>query len=110
MTVAGFISELIRAARDVDQLTAYQRAQLLSRAAEAIWDNRELLDFSAAPSDRPGNVVYDLERIAERIHQYHRDQVQAALLDATEALKATLTLLQERRKIGQNEERIDRAG
>jgi hypothetical protein len=97
-------------ARDVYQLAAHERAQLLIRAAKAIWENRDLLDFSAAPSDCPSDMVYDLERIAERIHQYHSDQAQAALLDATEARGATLRLLQERRKIEQIEERNRRTG
>jgi len=93
MSRAAFISELIRAARNVEGLTMHERAGLLNRAAATIWENRELLDFSAGPSEGPGSVVYDLQRVAERIQQYHCDQVQAALFDATQLLKATLKLL-----------------
>ena len=83
--VAAFISELVRAANEVDRLSKPERAGLLHRAATTI------RDYRAQVGGRPqtdGDIVDDLRSMAETIDLHGPKEVAAMMLDAVAAIKA----------------------
>jgi hypothetical protein len=86
--VAAFISELIRAANEVDRLATPERVNLLRRAAATIRAYREEIDPQGARvSDEP-DIVDDLQSMADTIDLHAAREVGAMLLEAVEAIKA----------------------
>ena len=87
--VSGFVSELIRAGNETEQLGAAECARLLQRAACTIRDYRDDINASdAMPFDgTPDDIVYCLERMAERVDDFAIHEIAEALLEAAEAIK-----------------------
>ena len=83
--VAAFISELIRAANEVDRLSKPERAGLLKRAAATIRDYREQV---GGEPQAEGDIVEDLRSMAETIDLHGPKEVAAVMLDAVAAIKA----------------------
>lgn len=106
MTTAAFISELIRAANEVERLTPRERSSLLQRAARTIRDMREEVALSGAPANDggPGEMVHELIELSERVHEIGSDNVALALLDAAADMKALGKLAEERLEMEPEEE------
>jgi hypothetical protein len=79
--VAAFISELIRAANEVQRPTTPERARLLKRAAGTI---RITVSRSAASLRTDGNIVEDL---TDTIVLHAPKEVAAMMLDAVATIK-----------------------
>lgn len=99
--VAPFISDLIQAANNIDQLRGFERARLLRRAALTIVDYRDQIDFSETPANDtgPGDIVFDLNSMASLIEAFPAKEIAAMMLKAVEVIKAARVLLDEKRKI-----------
>ena len=85
--VASFNRELIRAANEVEQLTSYERANLLQRSAATIRDLREQAGSSQSGIDAE-DVVHSLRSMAETIDQHGPSEIAAMMLQAVAAIKA----------------------
>jgi hypothetical protein len=83
--VAAFISELIRAANEIDRVRMSERARLLERAAATIRDFREQL---GAEPPAEADIVEDLRSMAETIDLHGAKEVAAMILEAVAAIKA----------------------
>ncbi|MEP9387724.1 hypothetical protein [Mesorhizobium sp. KR9-304] len=83
--VRAFISELIRAANEIERLTKAERARLLERAATTIRDFREQLD---AEPPAEADLVEDLRSMVETIDLHGAKEVAAMILEAVAAIKA----------------------
>jgi len=94
-SVQPFISELIRAANEIDKLTKPEQARLLRRAACTIRDYRELINRCESPeNDRgQGDIVHMFNVMAETIEFARPAAVAAALLEAVGTIKAGQILL-----------------
>lgn len=91
-----FISELIRAANEIDKLTKLERANLLRQGAGMIRDIREQINFSETPANEtgPGDIVFDLNEMARTIVSISDADVAEAFLDIVETIKAGQILLE----------------
>lgn len=99
--VQHFISELIRAANEVEMLTHLERANLLRRAAGTIRDIRNLIGFSGAPAKEEGtpeDIDFCLHEMARTIESFPADHVSEAMLEAVETIKAGRILLDAKRE------------
>ena len=98
---APFISELIRAANEIDGLTQAERARLLQRAAATIRNYRDRIDYSETPANDSGSreIVYELNEMARLISLFSSVDVSAAMRDAAETIRAGRILLDARREI-----------
>lgn len=99
--VDHFISELLRAANEVDRLTVLERARLLRLAASTIKAYRDQIDHSGTPANDtgPGDVVFDLESVAGIVEIFPADKISAAILEAVECIKAGRALLEAKREV-----------
>ncbi|MCO6389245.1 hypothetical protein [Aliihoeflea sp. 40Bstr573] len=86
---SGFVSELIRAGNETEQLGTAERARLLQRAACTIRDYRDDINASDAMAfdGTPDDIVYCLEHMAERVDDFAVHEIAEALLEAAEAVK-----------------------
>lgn len=84
-----FISELIRAANEVDKLTKIERARLLRRASYTIRDQREQIGLSrsAANERGPEDVASDLMEVARLIEIFSAAEIANFMLEAVEVIK-----------------------
>ena len=100
-STAAFISDLVRAANEIETLTGPKRARLLKLAASAIRDYRDQIDYPEMPvSDTgPGDIVHDLKEVARNIKRIPPAEVADLMIDAVGTIKAAQVLLNERRKI-----------
>lgn len=100
-SLAPFISELIRAANEVDRLTKRERAGLLNRAALTIREYREQIAFSGTPANdgHEGDIVVDLREMARLIDVFSADEVAEQLLEAVSVIKAGRALLEAKHEI-----------
>lgn len=100
-STAAFISDLVRAANEIETLTGSKRARLLKLAASAIRDYRDQIDCSEAPANDtgPGDIIDDLKEVARNIKRIPPAEVADLMLDAAETIKAAQVLLKEKRKI-----------
>lgn len=96
-----FVSELIRAANEVEKLTKPERAALLRRAAATIRDNREQIAYSETPANDtgPGEVAHDLSEMARLIELFSSAEVSAAMLRGAETIRTGAILLDIKREI-----------
>lgn len=97
-----FISELIHAANEAGRLTKLEQANLLQRAAATIDNLRDEINYSETPAnDRgtPDDIVFCLNEMAGNVERSPPDHVADALLEAVEVIKAGRVLLDEKRKI-----------
>ena len=91
-SVAGFVSELIRAANEIDRVALFERAGLLRRAAAKIGD----FHGSAKPDYRGSpDLVENLSEMADTIGLHPSTDVSATLLDPVAAIKAARVRLQQ---------------
>lgn len=104
-SVQRFISELIRAANEIDKLTMIERATLLRRAAATIRDLRDEINYFDTPANDtgPGDVVFDLNETARMIEIFEADAIGQELLSAVGTIKAALVLLDAKREIEQED-------
>ena len=100
-STAAFISELIRAANDVEKLTKLERARLLQRAAATIRVYRDEINYSETPANDggPDDIVYCLNEMAKLIDQFSAGEVGEALMEAVETIKDARILLDAKREI-----------
>ncbi|MCO6387479.1 hypothetical protein [Aliihoeflea sp. 40Bstr573] len=86
---SGFVSELIRAGNETEQLRTAECARLLQRAACTIRDYRDEIDVPDAMAfdGTPDDIVYCLENMAERVEEFAVHEIAEALLEAAEAVK-----------------------
>jgi hypothetical protein len=96
-TVPAFVSELIRAANEIERLTPFESARLLHRAASTIRDYRDEINYSDTPAnDRgtPDDIVYCVNEMAARIETFAAHEVAETMLEAAETIKAGRILLE----------------
>jgi len=86
-----FISELIRAANEVDKLALLEKGRLLQRSIVIIRDGRD--QVSIAPSTSAADAVIDLQTVAASIDRRSDDEVKAALLDAADVIRTLKIVL-----------------
>jgi hypothetical protein len=93
---SGFVSELIRAGNETEQLGTTECARLLQRAACTIRDYRDEIDAldAMAFNGTPDDIVYCLERMADRVEEFAVHEIAEALLEAAEAVKAGRILVE----------------
>ncbi|HEV7417261.1 MAG TPA: hypothetical protein VGN98_13985, partial [Tianweitania sediminis] len=95
-STSALISELARAANEVERLTKPERAQLMERAAKAIEDLREQFGYVGAPvRNRSGDTVDLLRAMARAPGAYAAGGVTDALLDAAKIIRALARLVEE---------------
>jgi len=80
----AFVSELVRAANGVDQLSRPEQVRLLQRAAATI---RELRGQTGAEPPAEGDIAADLTSMADTIDLHGPKEVAAILHDAIAAIK-----------------------
>lgn len=91
-----FITELVRAANEVNRITQFERRRLLERAAVTIGDLR---DQTGMPSSRTGaDALIDLQTTAVAIASRSDEQVKSALLTAADMIRSLRILLDTRTK------------
>lgn len=92
--VTAFISELIRAANEVERLTPSEVSRLLDRSVDTIRDMRELADVGS--SRRANHVVGNLAIASARVRDLSIEDVRDTLIDAADAIRALRIILAER--------------
>jgi len=95
---AAFVSELICAANETDQLTKPERAGLLRRAAATLREYRYQINYSETPANDggPNDAAHEWSEMARLIDLFSVEEVSAALLDAVGTIKAARVLLEEK--------------
>src|SRR5690606_17831016 len=99
--VAAFISELIRAANEMQRLSQFERGRLMERAAATIRDYREQIAYSDAPANDtgPGDIAFDLADMGKTPEVFTAAEVSAKLLDAVDAIKTLRILMEEKEAV-----------
>lgn len=92
--VTAFISELIRAANEVERLTPSEVSRLLDRSVDTIRDMREQADVGS--SRRANHVVGNLAIASARVRDLSIEDVRDTLIDAADAIRALRIILAER--------------
>lgn len=88
---AAFISELVRAANQVEHLTAHEKRRLLERAVVTIREMRDQVGIQQSRTEV--DPVIDLQTMAAGIEQRSGEQVKAALLDAADMIRILRIIL-----------------
>lgn len=83
---SAFVSELLRAANDVERLGPPEVRRLLHRAIVCIRDQREFVGI--AGSGTPSDEIIVLMNVATRAERFTRSDWARALLDAAEMIRA----------------------
>ncbi|MDH6231057.1 acyl-CoA reductase-like NAD-dependent aldehyde dehydrogenase [Mesorhizobium soli] len=99
---AAFISELIRAANEVPNVTMAERARLLQRAAATIREYRDEINYSETPANDSGSqedVVYFLNEAANFVDEFSDSEFAETILEAIAVIRAAQILLEEKRNI-----------
>lgn len=92
--VTAFISELIRAANEVERLTPSEVSRLLDRSVDTIRDMREQAEVGS--SRRANHVVGNLAIASARVRDLSIEDVRDTLIDAADAIRALRIILAER--------------
>jgi hypothetical protein len=87
----AFVSELIWAANQAPNLTAFEKRRLLERAVITIRDMREQAGIPS--SNTEADAVIDLQMTAAAIDNRTDTQIRAALLDAADMIRTLRILL-----------------
>lgn len=97
----AFISELLRAANEVQRLSMSERGRLLARAAATIRDYRDIIGFSEAPTNDngSGDAAFELAAMGRTPEMLTEADVSAALLDAVGLIQAARVLLEAKREV-----------
>ena len=85
-SIPAFISELIRAANEVEKLTPREMSRLLDRSVDTIRDMREQID--QVGSRRARDVLIDLQVASSRARDLSPEDARDTLLDAAEIIRA----------------------
>jgi hypothetical protein len=83
-----FVSELIRAANEVPELTREETVRLLQRAAATILDFREQLSPGNESATGMVNIEFELTVMAASIDLFSPEKISALLLEAAGVIKA----------------------
>lgn len=98
MTSRSFISELIKAANQIDHLSEVEKSRLLDRAGRTLRDMREETGIRFRPENDETDAAWVLRRIARNTADFTQDEIQSAMLDAVEMLKTLQDMLDAKRK------------
>lgn len=90
----AFISELIRAANEVERLTPFEVSRLLDRSVDTIRDMRE--QAGVAGNRRAKDVVIDLGIASARVRDLSTEDIRDTLIDAADVIRALRLILAER--------------
>jgi len=86
-STTDFVAELVRAANEIDKLTASEKNRLLDRSAEMVMELREQVGI---PASRTGaDAVIELQIVAAAVPFGRRsnEQVKAVLLNAAAMIR-----------------------
>ncbi len=89
----AFISELIRAANEVERLTPFEVSRLLDRSVDTIRDMRERAGLVA--NGRANDVVIDLGIASARVRDLSTEEIRDTLIDAADVIRALRIILAE---------------
>lgn len=89
----AFISELIRAANEVERLTPFEVSRLLDRSVDTIRDMRERAGLVA--NERANDVVIDLGIASARVRDLSIEEIRDTLIDAADVIRALRIILAE---------------
>ncbi|MGO4622999.1 hypothetical protein AB4Z34_28460 [Ensifer sp. 2YAB10] len=90
----AFISELIRAANEVERLTPFEVSRLLGRSVDTIRDMREQAGLVA--NGRANDVVIDLGIASALVRDLSVEDIRDTLIDAADVIRALRVILAER--------------
>ncbi|PSS59989.1 hypothetical protein C6558_35465 [Ensifer sp. NM-2] len=82
----AFISELIRAANEVEQLTPHEISRLIDRSVDTIRAMRERAEL--AGNSKVRHVVIDLQVASSRVRDLSTEDIRDTLIDAAEIIRA----------------------
>lgn len=85
-SIHAFVSELIRAANEVEKLTPHEMSRLLDRAVDTIRDMRE--QTGRVGIRRAKDVLIDLQVASSRARDLSPEDARDSLLDAAEIIRA----------------------
>ncbi|WP_093234932.1 hypothetical protein [Sinorhizobium sp. NFACC03] len=91
-SIHAFICELIRAANEVEKLTAREMSRLLDRSVDTIRDLRGQTEI--AGSRRARDVLIDLQIASSRARDLSPEDARDTLLDAAEIIRALRIMLE----------------
>ena len=101
MTAAqSFISELIKAANQVDRLSDTEKARLLDRAGRTIQNMRDETGIEGRPPINDAETAWEMGILARRHGNLSNDQIATTLLDAVELIKTLQMALDAKRDTG----------
>lgn len=86
-----FVSELIRAANEVDRLSQAERGRLLDRAYTTIRDGRDQVGMAQDSLDR--DPAIDFLTMSMSIPMFSNEEIKAALLEAAEVIRVLKIML-----------------
>ena len=90
----AFISELIRAANEVEKLTPFEVSRLLDRSVDTIREMRE--QAGVGGTRRAKDVVIDLGIASARVRDLSTEDIRDTLIDAADVIRALRIILVER--------------
>ncbi|MBN9070068.1 MAG: hypothetical protein J0H34_00405 [Rhizobiales bacterium] len=91
-----FVSELVRAANDIQQVSNADAVRLLERASMTIGDYRKLLGHEDAPAIEDGSIggPDPWKEMADSIDGFQPQQVAELLLNAAAVIRAATIVLE----------------
>ena len=90
----AFVSELIRAANEIEKLTPSEVSRLLDRSVATIRDMRE--QAGVAGNRRTNDVVINLGIASARVRDLSIEDIKDTLIDAADVIRALRIILVER--------------
>lgn len=84
-SVPGFVAELVRAANEVDRLTAGEIEGLLLRAITTVRDLREQAGVPGSGTEH--DAIVRLEPVATSLGTHTREKITAAVLEAADMVR-----------------------
>ncbi len=94
LQTTAFVSELIRAANEVEKLTPSEVSRLLDRSVDTIRDMRE--QAGVAGNMRTNDVVINLGIASARVKDLSIEDIKDTLIDAADVIRALRIILVER--------------
>jgi hypothetical protein len=89
--ITDFITELIRAANEVGNLSALKKVRMLQRSIVIIRNGRDQVGIP--PSKSATDALIHLQTVAASIDRRSNDEVKAALLDAADMIRTLKIVL-----------------
>lgn len=90
----AFISELIRAANEVEKLTPFEVSRLLDRSVDTIREMHEQAGIGG--NRRAKDVGIDLGIASARVRDLSTEDIRDTLIDAADVIRALRIILAER--------------